>query len=259
MFAVRGDSPAQSLRDLVGKPIAWGTRASGLTLLARYVTDGLGLDRDKDFDADLSRTGRRRPGDGGRRPGRGAVGRRHRLAGFYAVTKAGGRFIGLTADEVTRVTPSTISSSPSRSRRAPMRARRNRSHRSAPGVLSSHVRRSPDDTAYRLAKALHQGTPRWSSASLRAARPRPEHQAAAPSPDQIHPGVHAICARSGSDTAVLNLTHPHRHARQRSQACADCVNLSAMPGIHVFLRLRKQDVDGRDKPGHDDVDEFICQ
>jgi TRAP transporter TAXI family solute receptor len=35
MFAVRGDSPARSLRDLIGKPIAWGTRASGLTLLGR--------------------------------------------------------------------------------------------------------------------------------------------------------------------------------------------------------------------------------
>jgi TRAP transporter TAXI family solute receptor len=46
MFAVRGDSPAHKFRDLVGKPIAWGTRASGLTLLGRYVADGLGLDRD---------------------------------------------------------------------------------------------------------------------------------------------------------------------------------------------------------------------
>jgi hypothetical protein len=37
-----------------------------------------------------------------------------------------------------------------------------------------------------------------------------------------------------------------------SQACADCVNLSAMPGIHVFARqLLKKDVDGRDEPGHD--------
>jgi hypothetical protein len=24
-----------------------------------------------------------------------------------------------------------------------------------------------------------------------------------------------------------------------------------MPGIHVFLRQENQDVDGRDKPGHD--------
>jgi hypothetical protein len=27
-----------------------------------------------------------------------------------------------------------------------------------------------------------------------------------------------------------------------------------VPGIHVFLPLSKQDVDGRDEPGHDDVD-----
>src|SRR3954452_23154028 len=32
MFVVKGDSPAKPLRDLVAKPIAWGTRASGLTL-----------------------------------------------------------------------------------------------------------------------------------------------------------------------------------------------------------------------------------
>ena len=35
----------------IGQPIAWGTHASGLTLLGRYVTDGLGLDREKDFKA----------------------------------------------------------------------------------------------------------------------------------------------------------------------------------------------------------------
>ena len=35
------------------------------------------------FPAALSGKGRRRPADGGRRPGRGAVGRRHRLAGLH--------------------------------------------------------------------------------------------------------------------------------------------------------------------------------
>jgi hypothetical protein len=28
--------------------------------------------------------------------------------------------------------------------------------------------------------------------------------------------------------------------------------LSAMPGIHVLGRGKKKDVDGRDKPGHDE-------
>jgi hypothetical protein len=27
------------------------------------------------------------------------------------------------------------------------------------------------------------------------------------------------------------------------------------PGIHVFLLVCKQDADGRDKPGHDELDE----
>jgi hypothetical protein len=44
------------------------------------------------------------------------------------------------------------------------------------------------------------------------------------------------------------------HARPRSQACADCVNLSALPGIHVFSWSEIKDVDGRDKPGHDGLD-----
>src|SRR5262249_44166954 len=29
-----------------------------------------------------------------------------------------------------------------------------------------------------------------------------------------------------------------------------------VPGSHVFARPAKEDVDGRDKPGHDDVDKF---
>jgi hypothetical protein len=34
--------------------------------------------------------------------------------------------------------------------------------------------------------------------------------------------------------------------------CTDRVNLSAMPGIHVYLHLRNKDVDGRDEPGRDE-------
>ena len=35
-----------------------------------------------------------------------------------------------------------------------------------------------------------------------------------------------------------------RHARPRSQACADRINLAEVPGIHAFAAA--QDVDGRD-------------
>jgi uncharacterized protein len=49
LFVVRADSPAKSIADLKGKPIAWGAAGSGLVILGRYVMDGLGLDAAKDF------------------------------------------------------------------------------------------------------------------------------------------------------------------------------------------------------------------
>jgi hypothetical protein len=57
MFAVRGDSPT-SIRDLVGRLVAFGARGSGLVLLARYVLDGmipLGFDVDGLDDAEAPR------------------------------------------------------------------------------------------------------------------------------------------------------------------------------------------------------------
>ncbi|MFL5046192.1 MAG: TAXI family TRAP transporter solute-binding subunit, partial [Xanthobacteraceae bacterium] len=51
MFVVRADSPARTIADLKGKPVAFGARGSGLVILARYVLDGLGLDAEKDFHA----------------------------------------------------------------------------------------------------------------------------------------------------------------------------------------------------------------
>ena len=80
MFVVRADSPYKTIRDLVGKPVAFGAKGSGLPILSRYMLDGIGLKQDEDFQVDLSRPRRRRPGDGAGRPRRGAVGRRHRLA-----------------------------------------------------------------------------------------------------------------------------------------------------------------------------------
>jgi TRAP transporter TAXI family solute receptor len=49
MFVVRGDSSYQSIEDLKGQPIAFGTKASGLRILVNDVLNGLGLEPDKDF------------------------------------------------------------------------------------------------------------------------------------------------------------------------------------------------------------------
>src|SRR5258708_24364260 len=51
MFAVRADSPARTIGDLPGKPVAFGARGSGLVILAGYVLDGIALDPHRDFTA----------------------------------------------------------------------------------------------------------------------------------------------------------------------------------------------------------------
>jgi TRAP transporter TAXI family solute receptor len=190
MFVVRGDSPAKSLTDLKGKPIAWGTQASGLTLLGRYVTDGLGLDREKDFQAVYLD----KAGDG---PVLVAEGRVAALwgggigwPGFTAVMKAGGRFIGLTSDEVAKVTakhnflkPITVPAGAYEGQKEPV---------NSVGSWSFILARTdlPDDVAYRLAKALHQGHPALVKRLAQGRETTPQNtKMAAPRPDQIHPGV----------------------------------------------------------------------
>jgi TRAP transporter TAXI family solute receptor len=49
MFVVRADSAYKTIGDLKGKPVAFGTKASGLRILANNVLDGLGLKPDQDF------------------------------------------------------------------------------------------------------------------------------------------------------------------------------------------------------------------
>ena len=51
MFVVRADSPYKTIRDLVGKPVAFGAKGSGLPILSRYMLDGLGLKQDEDFQS----------------------------------------------------------------------------------------------------------------------------------------------------------------------------------------------------------------
>ena len=190
MFVVKGDSPAKTLRDLIGKPIAWGTRASGLTLLGRYVTDGLGLDREKDFEPHYLE----KAGDG---PVMVAEGRVAALwgggigwPGFTAVMKAGGRFIGLTPDEVAKVCakhnflkPITVPAGAYEGQKEPVNSVGSWCYILARPTLD-------DGVAYRLAKALHQGNAALTKRLAQGGETTPQNTfSAAPSLEQIHPGV----------------------------------------------------------------------
>jgi len=190
MFVVRGDSPAKAIGDLKGKPVAFGAKGSGLTILSRYVLDGLGLDQDKDFQAlylDKAADGPAMVLDGRAAAlWGGGIG----WPGFAAVAQAGGRFIAPNAEEATRV-----------------RAKHNFLKAltlpagSYPGQTAaiasvgswSFVLARPtlaDDTAHALARALDKGRAALAKRLAQAAETTPQNTAtAAPRPELIHPGV----------------------------------------------------------------------
>src|SRR3979411_2829793 len=105
MFVVRADSPYKTIRDLVGKPVAFGARGSGLPILSRYILDGLGLKQDEDFQSIYLD----RAGDG---PAMVLDGRAAALWGAgiawpgfasVAASPGGARFIAPDAAEIARI------------------------------------------------------------------------------------------------------------------------------------------------------------
>jgi TRAP transporter TAXI family solute receptor len=203
MFAVRGDSSARTVRDLVGKPISWGTRASGITLLGKYVMDGLGLDREKDFEPFYLD----KAGDGPVMVAEGTVAAQWGAGigwpGFTAITTAGGRLIGLTPDEITQIrakhkflTPITVPAGSYPGQSEPILAVGSWSY-----ILS---RTSLDnDVAYRFARALDFGHAKLVQRVEQGAETRPENTlSASPSTEQIHPGV----LRYLKDTGLLSIS-----------------------------------------------------
>jgi uncharacterized protein len=105
MFVVRADSPYRTIRDLVGQPVAFGAKGSGLPILSRYVLDGLGLKQDEDFKSIyLDRAG---DGPAMVEDGRAAAlwGAGIGWPGFAAVASSptGARFIAPDASEIARI------------------------------------------------------------------------------------------------------------------------------------------------------------
>ena len=189
-FVVRGDSPARSFSDLVGRRVAWGTRSSGLTLLAQYVNDALGMDRDRDFDAVyLERAGQGAPmvidGEVAALWG-GGVG----WPNFTRVMEQGGRLVGLDQGQIDKVTakypflrPLVIPAQSYPGQSAPLHT---------VGSFSFLLARDdlPEELAYRLAKAIHQAQPALAERLTQGRDTLPENTLkAAGDPARIHPGA----------------------------------------------------------------------
>ncbi len=189
MFVVKGDSAAQSVVDLVGKPVAWGTRTSGLTLMAKYIMDGLGYDRDKDFDPVFLK----KAGEGPPLVIDGKVdafwGAGIGWPGFTKVMKSGGRFIGFTDNDVEKV---TAKHSFLKAMTVPADSYEGQSEDvGSIGVWSFILSRPdlPDDVAYKVAKALYQGHDALAAKLPQARETTPENTLSSVDNGRIHPGV----------------------------------------------------------------------
>lgn len=192
MFVVRGDQPMRSIADLKGKPVVWGARGSGLVVLARYVLDGLGLDMERDFQSSyLDRAG---DGPAMVQDGRAAAlwGGGTGWPGFTTVARGpqGARFIAPSAEERARI---QAKHSFLKTMSIPAGSYPGQSEPIVSVGSWSFVLVRPDlpeETVYRLARALHRGEP------ILAARLPQGHETtaantvtAAPRADLIHPGA----------------------------------------------------------------------
>jgi uncharacterized protein len=192
MFVVRADSPYKTIRDLVGKPVAFGAKGSGLPILSRYLLDGLGLKQDEDFQSIYLD----RAGDG---PAMVLDGRAAALwgagigwPGFKTMSESpgGARFIAPDAEEIARIRakhtflkPLTIPASSYPNQPAPINSL---------GSWSFVLAREnlPDEVAYRLAKSLHGAeSPLCKKLPQACETTAANTVAAAPKIELIHPGV----------------------------------------------------------------------
>jgi TRAP transporter TAXI family solute receptor len=192
MFVVRGDSPDKTIRDLVGKPIAFGAKGSGLPILSRYLLDGLGLKQDQDFQSVYLD----RAGDGPTMVLDGRVaalwGAGIGWPGFKTMSESAGgaRFIAPDADEIARIRakhaflkPLTVPAGSYPNQPTPI---------DSLGSWSFILTRAdlPDDLAYRLAKSLHGAeSPLCKKLPQACETTAANTVAAAPKVELIHPGV----------------------------------------------------------------------
>jgi TRAP transporter TAXI family solute receptor len=192
MFVVRADSPYKMIRDLVGHPVAFGAKGSGLPILSRYVLDGIGLKQDEDFQSIYLD----RAGDGPVmvQDGRAAAlwGAGIGWPGFAAVAASpgGARFIAPDADEIARIRakhsflkPLTVPAGSYPNQNVPINSL---------GSWSFVLAREslPDDVAYRLARTLHGAESALCKKLAQACETTAANtMAAAPSQGLIHPGV----------------------------------------------------------------------
>jgi len=191
MFVVRADRPYRTIEDLKGQRVVFGARGSGLVLLASYVLDGLGLARDRDFEAVLLESAGQAAGMVLRGEVAALWGAGVGWPPFVAVTQgpAGARFIVPDTAGIARIRakhpflrPLTVAagSYPGQSAAIP----------SIGSWSYVCVRPSLEEaTVYRLAKALHRAEGDLGGRLAQARETTAANTAATVKRTDLHPGV----------------------------------------------------------------------
>lgn len=186
MLIVRADSPVRSVRDVAGKPVVLGTQASGITVLGRTVLKSLGIE--------VQEITLQKAEDG---PPMLLDGRAAALWGagvgwpaFGALARQGGRFVGLSEQEIDAV----LKKNPSLQRVTLPAKSYAGQDQALPSVGSwSYVFASPglsEESGYLLARAIHRAEPQLAATLLQARETTLANLvAAAPRRELIHPGV----------------------------------------------------------------------
>ena len=159
MFAVRADSAYKTIEDLKGQPIAFGTQASGLRILAKDVLDGIGLKPERDFQQVILD----KAGDGPslvlEKKVEALWGAGIGWPGFVKVSESptGARFIAPSAAQVKQI----LTKHPHlKSMSVPVGTYKEQVAQIDTVGLWSLILVKPDlsdETVYRLAQAIHQG------------------------------------------------------------------------------------------------------
>ena len=222
MFVVRADSSARTIRDLVGKPVAFGAMGSGLVILSRYVLDGIGLDQDKDFQAIYLE----RAGDG---PVMAFDGRVAALwgggagwPGFETMARSpgGARFIAPDADEIRRILakhaflkPLSFPAGTYPGQNAPI---------ASVGSWSFVLARTTlaDDVAYRLIRAVHKSESALAQRFPAAAETTAANTIISAPQGRVHPGAMRYLREAGIARGLDGPSWPlqqseHNHRRRR--------------------------------------------
>ena len=159
MFVVRGDSKYKSIEDLQGRPVAFGTKASGLRILANDVLDGLGLDPGKDFQQIILNKAAEGPKLVIDREAEALWGAGIGWPGFVKVADgpAGGRFIAPSQEQIQQI----LKKHPHlQQMTVPAGTYKGQGEDIQSLGLWSLILVRPDlddEVAYRLARAIHRG------------------------------------------------------------------------------------------------------